>query len=111
MNVDTTCRMHYQVRLHGIDRREEFQLVLEDHPMKNLKALHLAPGRQLDLQVCFFHVLTNLVFDLPIMGIFDALEGFSTRITFVITLSFMKCLDVKLQRVCCSEGISLSLMN
>ena len=53
MNVDTTCRMHYQVRLHGIDRREEFQLVLEDHPMKNLKALHLAPGRQLDLQVCF----------------------------------------------------------
>ena len=54
MNVDTTCRMHYQVRLHGIDRREEFQLVLEDHPMKNLKALHLAPGRQLDLQVCFF---------------------------------------------------------
>ena len=64
MNVDTTCRMHYQVRLHGIDRREEFQLVLEDHPMKNLKALHLAPGRQLDLQVRIlcFHILTKLVY-------------------------------------------------
>ena len=59
--------MHYQVRLHGTDRREEYKLVLEDHPMRNLKSLHLAPGRQLDLQVCyapnvyFFHGKTEVI--------------------------------------------------
>ena len=58
MNVDSTCRMHYQVRLHGIERREEFKIVLEDHPMRNLKALHLAPGRQMDLQVSNNHTFT-----------------------------------------------------
>ena len=60
MNVDSTCRMHYQVRLHGIERREEFKIVLEDHPMRNLKALHLAPGRQMDLQVSLQSHNTNL---------------------------------------------------
>ena len=63
MNVDSTCRMHYQVRLHGIERREEFKIVLEDHPMRNLKALHLAPGRQMDLQVSHNHTFTLLNFE------------------------------------------------
>ena len=50
VNVDSTCRLHYQVRLHGVDRRVESKLLLLDHPMRNLKALNLVPGRQIDLQ-------------------------------------------------------------
>lgn len=50
LNVDSTCRMHYQVRLHGVDKNTPSKILLEDHPMRNLKALNLVPGRQLDLQ-------------------------------------------------------------
>ena len=39
-----------QVRVHGVGRTTESRISLEDHPMRNLKALNLVPGRQLDLQ-------------------------------------------------------------
>lgn len=41
LNVDSTCRIHYQVRLHGVAKGQESKIVLEDHPMQNLKALNL----------------------------------------------------------------------
>ena len=39
LNVDSTCRLHYQVRLHGVHKTSEAKIILEDHPMRNLKAL------------------------------------------------------------------------
>lgn len=49
-NVDPTCRLNYKVRLTGVEKTTESKLVLKDHPMRNLKALTLIPGRHLDLQ-------------------------------------------------------------
>jgi hypothetical protein len=50
VNVDSTCRFHYQIRLNGVDKSIKSKLTLKDHPMRNLKALNLVPGRQIDLQ-------------------------------------------------------------
>ncbi len=50
INIDSTCRLHYHLRLHGVEKDTEAKILLEDHPMRNLKALNLVRGRRLDLQ-------------------------------------------------------------
>ena len=37
IDVDSTCRLHYQVRLNAGKRNTEAKIVLQDHPMQNLK--------------------------------------------------------------------------
>ena len=37
INVDSTCRLHYQVRLNGGKKATEAKILLQDHPMQNLK--------------------------------------------------------------------------
>ena len=37
INVDSTCRLHYQVRLNAGKKDTEAKILLQDHPMQNLK--------------------------------------------------------------------------
>ena len=37
INVDSTCRLHYQVRLNAGKKATEAKILLQDHPMQNLK--------------------------------------------------------------------------
>jgi hypothetical protein len=37
VNVDSTCRLHYKVRLNAGEKATEAKILLQDHPMQNLK--------------------------------------------------------------------------
>ena len=41
INVDSTCRLHYQVRLNTGKKTTEAKILLQDHPMQNLKVQNL----------------------------------------------------------------------
>ncbi|TRY80007.1 hypothetical protein TCAL_08936 [Tigriopus californicus] len=49
-SINAHCRLNYEMRLIGPERKTESTLTLKDFPMKNLKNLAMMPGRQLALQ-------------------------------------------------------------